>query len=374
MNAAYDDGAGMSAMRGDGAGMSAAYGDGAVCLRRVRQAADWEACRAAQCGATAFHCWEWLRTMGAALGNDVLPLGFYQGATLVGLAPLLVKRIGPYKNANWSPFPYLGPLVPAALAPQALRAFDAYQRRNGIGLIQLGFAPDAAVAARALEACGYSVRTDTTMMLALAGRTEQQLWDGLTSHGKKNVKRAQKGGVTVRPSTEQEIGQELPEIMREVFAPRHQPPPYPPEAAALVWERYHDDPSVRMATAYCEGKPAAISITIADGARAYFWQGASRNRFRNVNPNALVYWDAICWARERGYTALDMVGNPDPGIAYYKSTFGSVETPYLVAYRENSRLIAWARRAHGRGGSLAHDLAARLRQRRAGRPRQEREL
>lgn len=332
-------------------------------VRRVAGPAEWEACRAAQAGATAFHCWDWLRVMGAALGNDVLPLGFYQGTRLVGLAPLLVRRIGPYKNANWAPFPYLGPLVASDLLDPALAALDAYQRRNGIGFIQLGFAPDAGARAEALEARGYSVRVDTTMMLTLEGRTEQQLFDGLTSHGKKNLKRAQKGSVTVVPSTEREIKEELPDLMREVFAPRHQPAPYPPAAAALVWDRYHADPDARLATAYCDGAPAAISITIADGRRAYFWQGASRNRFRNANPNAAVYWDAICWARERGYTALDMVGNPDPGIAYYKSTFGSVETPYLVAYRENARLLALARRAYIDGSALARERIARLRQR-----------
>src|SRR5690348_6925093 len=228
--------------------------------------------------------------MGAALGNDFLALGLYHGAELVGLAPLLVRRIGPYKNANWAPFPYLGPLVPAPLLFDALRALDAYQRRNGIGLIQLGFAPQSCVDTAALEAAGFSVRVDTTMMLPLAGRGEKELRDGLTSHGKKNLKRAERD-VTLGPSTEQEITQELPDLMLEVFAPRHQSPPYPPEAAALVWQRYHDDPEARMVTAYCGGQPAAISITIADGRRAYFWQGASRNRFRNANPNALVYWD-----------------------------------------------------------------------------------
>jgi len=43
-----------------------------------------------------------------------------------------------------------------------------------------------------------------------------------------------------------------------------------------------------------------------------------------------------------------MVGTPDPGIAYYKSTFGAIETPYLVAGRVNSRPMAWARHAHDR--------------------------
>ncbi len=114
-------------------------------VRRVAGPAAWEACRAGQPGATVFHRWDWLATMAHALDKTFLPLGFYRGETLVGLAPLLVKQRGPFKNANWAPFPYLGPLVPAALWPRALQALDDDQRRNGVGLIRFGLAPDAAV-------------------------------------------------------------------------------------------------------------------------------------------------------------------------------------------------------------------------------------
>jgi len=320
----------------------------ALQICRVPGAAAWEACRAARPGATIFHRWDWLATLAPALDKHFLPLGFYRGDALVGLAPLLIKRLGPYKNANWAPFPYLGPLVPAALWPHALRALDDYQRRNGIGLMQFGLAPDADVDRTALRAAGYALHADTTMVLPLAGRGEEDLRAGMTSHGRKNLKRAERGGVEVRAATELDITRELPALTEEVFAPQQQAPPYPPAAARVFWDRYHDDPEVRMATAYCAGEPAAISITIGDGRRAYFWQGAAWRRFRNLNPNAAVYWDGILWARARGYAELDMVGTPDPGIAYYKSTFGAIETPYLVAGRVNSRPMAWARHAHDR--------------------------
>ncbi len=321
---------------------------GALRARPVPGPSMWEACRAAQRGGAIFHRWDWLTTMAPALDKAFVPLGLYDGERLAGLAPLLVRRLGPFKNANWAPFPYLGPLVPAALWPRALRALDDYQRRNRIGLVGFGFAPDAAVDEDALRAAGYAVQTDTTMVLPLAGRGEADLRAGMTSHGRKNLKRAERGGVEVRAATEADIVRELPAMTDEVFAPRGERPPYPAAAARAFWEQYRADPDVRMATAYCDGEPAAVSITIGDGRRAYFWQGAGWRRFRNVNPNAAVYWDGILWARARGYVALDMVGTPDPGIAYYKSTFGAIETPYLVAGRVNSRPMAWARHAHNR--------------------------
>jgi CelD/BcsL family acetyltransferase involved in cellulose biosynthesis len=147
--------------------------------------------------------------------------------------------------------------------------------------------------------------------------------------------------------------------MREVFAPRGQPPTYPPKAAQLVWKRYRDDRDVRMAAARYTGKTAAILITMIDGDRAWIWAGGGRRQYRSVNPNTLLYWDAICWARERGCHAIDLLGNPDRGIATFKASFGGVETPYTVANRENSRLAAWGRWAHSRATLLAHSLTER---------------
>lgn len=333
--------------------------DSALRVRRVRGCADWEECRASRAGATPFHRWDWLHIMAEALGSRFLPLGFYHGTELVGLTPLLVKQYGPYKNVNWAPFPYLGPLVPVPLLPQALRALMGYQRRNGIGLIQLGFAPGAASDAALLTAQGYDVRTDTTLVLPLAGRGEEEIWKGMRSSGQRNVKRARKAGLTVRSATEHEMTRDLPAIMSGVFARRGQPPPYPARTATLIWQRYHDDGDVRMAAAHSEGQLAALSITLIDGERAYMWDGGSRDQYRDSSPDALLYWDSICWARERGCVAIDMVGSPEKGVGDYKKSFGAVEAPYLVANRINSRPVAWGRRAANRATLLAYALAQR---------------
>jgi CelD/BcsL family acetyltransferase involved in cellulose biosynthesis len=153
---------------------------------------------------------------------------------------------------------------------------------------------------------------------------------------------------------------DLPSIMQEVFRRRGQPPPYPARAAELVWDRYGDDADVRLATAHCDGEAAAISVTLIDRDRAFMWDGGSRERYRRHSPDALLYWDSICWARERGCIAIDMVGSPEQGVADYKKSFGAVETPYLVANRVNSRLVALGRGAHNRATLLTYAVIQRL--------------
>jgi hypothetical protein len=315
-------------------------------------------CLDTQAGATAFHQWGWLRLMATALGSHFLPLGFYSGDALVGLAPLLIKQLGPYKNANWVPFPYLGLLAPRALQMEVLQVLDQYQRRNGVGLVQIGFAPHADFNVPLLQAEGYDVRMDTTMVVPLTGHDEQALFARMDPKRRWQIRRAQRAGVMVRPATEQEICSDLNHMLREVFTRQNLPPPYPEGAAALVWEHYHSDHRAHLTTASYQGEPVAISITLADQKRAYSWQVSGYTRFRHLHAPALLYWDAIRWALERGYQAFDLVGNPHPGIADYKLQFGAHELPYPVASRINARSAAWGRDVYGQISRWIHARAA----------------
>lgn len=250
------------------------------------------------------------------------------------------------------PLPYLDPLVPGPLLPDALRALDCYGRRNGIGLFRLGFALDAAPDPVTLRTASYTFVSDTTMVLPLARCEEEELWAAMKYQRRQNIRKAQGAGVAVSAATREDMATRLPAIMEGVFAPRDQAAPYPAAAPTLVWERYHDDPAVRMAAARYENATAAVLVTLIDGMYAYMWMGGGQSCYRHANPNALLYWDAICWARARGCCSINMVATPDEGIARFKSGFGCTERPYVLATRETSRAVALVRRAHDHATAL----------------------
>jgi hypothetical protein len=326
----------------------------------VREREVWQCCLRTLPGATVFHDWDWLHIMGAALGCHFLRLGFYRGNILVGLAPLLVRQFGPYKTGNWTPFPYLGPLIASNRTREALQALDTYQRRNGISLLQLGFSPHAAMEVAPLKSAGYAVRHDTTMIVELAGRSEDDLLAGMSAKRRSRIRRAQRAGIEVRRASEGEMRNQLYSLLRDIYARQGLPVPYPEATFGRVWERYQEDPHVRMTAAHYEGKPVAVSITIGDGVRAYNWQAAGSRHLRQFNPMTVLYWEDIRWAAACNYREIDLVGNPNPGIAHYKREFGAVERSYPVATRENWRLAAWARSAYGHLRQLRLSDAVRV--------------
>ena len=316
-------------------------------IGRVPSGAEWESCRVLQGDEVFFHRWDWLQLMAEALGSHFLPLGYYVGPKLVGLIPMLVKQYGPYKSANWVPFPYMGPVIPGKCLREALLAIDQYQARNGIGLEQLCFSPGADVDVAVLEERGYKVYRDKTLIIPLAGLSEDGVLARMTPRGRKNIKQAQRRGVEVVEASRDEVARVLPGMEREVFARQGLPPANPQRAAELAWERYSGSPCAQMIAAHIAGKVAAVSIGLSDRSLALAWYGGSWAEFRSFNAHAALYWSRIRWALRQGCSAIDLVGAPNQGISDFKKSFGALEVPYLVANRSNFRAAAWARSAHG---------------------------
>jgi lipid II:glycine glycyltransferase (peptidoglycan interpeptide bridge formation enzyme) len=77
-------------------------------------------------------------------------------------------------------------------------------------------------------------------------------------------------------------------------------------------------------------------VSFARHGRVFVWLGGVLPAFRSTQANALLYWDAIQWARRLGADSVDLVGLPTAGIAHFKRQFGGVLTEYTVSRRESA--------------------------------------
>ena len=60
-----------------------------------------------------------------------------------------------------------------------------------------------------------------------------------------------------------------------------------------------------------DGKPIAHVILFHFGRKCWYFYGASANEHRDKMPNYLLQWEAMRWAKARGYSLYDMWGAPD---------------------------------------------------------------
>ena len=305
--------------------------EGRVTLAPLKSPGDWDAACATFPGATAFHHYEFLEAVAPPLHCSFVPLVVFSGGEPTGLAPLLVKKLGPFCTINWVPFPYLGPLVPAELLPGTLHALRHEARRRRALNHQQSFAgqvPDHGPD-------GFTAATDRTFVIPLSGRSDDELLAAMHSSRRRDIGRSQRAGFEVCAAQVDDLT--LMEVwLGQLYAARGMASMYPAGTCARLFRALKDAPGSIFSAVRLGGETVAVHIAFSTARSAFGWQMAVDPAHRSKCPLDLLIWHALLRARDAGAAEYDLVGTPNKGIAVYKSRFGAVERGYTVLTRRAS--------------------------------------
>jgi peptidoglycan pentaglycine glycine transferase (the first glycine) len=153
-----------------------------------------------------------------------------------------------------------------------------------------------------------SIQPSTTILVGLEG-DEEEILKRMKSKTRYNIRLAERKGVTVQEGEDRDV----PRFYRLMEETRdrdlfgiHEEAYY-----RRVWLTFAPQGRANLFLAYHGNELLAGLMAFAFGSRAYYLYGASSNRHRNLMPNHLLQWRAMCWARERGCTTYDLWGIPD---------------------------------------------------------------
>jgi hypothetical protein len=299
-----------------------------VRLERATDDRAWDALVEALTPEPAFHRSTWLDLITRING-----LAFERFVVLVDDAPvgvLPVPRESRLRGA-FAPFPYLGPLVPEEHLADTVAALRRWQRQTGLLTANVEFAPGApASTLPTLADAGLQVHEDSTVLLDVSHGSVETLRAGYSSLRRRDIRRAVRDGSTVRDAQPGEVATLLPQVLDEAFTAHGKPSPYDASVGERVeeWAAGRDD--VGLFTALVDGEPAGVQVVIGAGEVSMAWAGACLRRFRDANPNVLLYDRLLEWSVERGYRTVDLCGRVDEGVLKYKLAFGGEVVPYTV--------------------------------------------
>ena len=258
------------------------------------------------------------------------------GGELVAAWPTVVKRnrFGPvHTGAPLTPF--LGPLYAARGKPLKRRA----QEINLLELLLERIGPFAYLEARCHPAFdywtplawhGFSQTTHYTWRLP-RGLDAESVWGDLRENIRREVRKAEKRGVTVAESP---LG-EFEELRRRrathdaggggsAALARIEP------AAAARGRR-----TILLARD-ADGLVHAGGYFVHDDDYVYYLSGASEPELRSSGAGSLVLWKAIEMAAERGL-GFDFEGSMLPGVERFFRAFGGEPAPYSIVRKTASR-------------------------------------
>ena len=208
-----------------------------------------------------------------------------------------------------------------------------------------------------LRASGYRWEPHLNFLLPLH-EGEDALWRRLNRTARKNVRKAEREGVTVRAVERREDVAVCYDFLSQVYT-RARIPLAPRELFFAAFDILVPRKMAYFWLAYHEGHPIATRITLAYKGTLVDWYGGAASAARNLRPDDYLVWHVLRWGAAQGYHTFDFggAGHPDThhGIRRFKAKFGGDQVNYgrstYVHHPWRLRLSQWAYEKWRRMGS-----------------------
>ncbi len=176
------------------------------------------------------------------------------------------------------------------LKVQPAHGAEALEKR----LLDAGFLPSHA-------------RTDdvATMLIDLS-RDEDTLLRNMKKRVRKGVNRAVRRGAVVRQGTADDL-----HFFYNIFKQTSERGRFPIHSETYyreIWEHFAPAGHAALFFAECEGEVVSTVFVITFGNTAFARYGGWNGRYGEYQPNYLMRWRAIQWAKEQGYRWYDFMG------------------------------------------------------------------
>lgn len=272
--------------------------------------------------------WEWGAFKHATTGWQPLRLAWAWHGRLAAMASVGVRRAGPLTLMYAPKGPALA-YEDAALREAVLAALEGEARRRravwlkldpdviaGTGVpgeadaleTALGAAVQSGLRARGWRFSAEQVQFRNTVVIDLA-QPEEALLAALSQSTRRKLRTAEKAGVTVRAGGLHDLDTlyRLYQITGERDRFLIRPAAYYQQA----WRDFIEAGLAQPLIAEAGGRALAAVILFHFGRTCWYFYGMSSDELRERQPNVLLQWEALRWARARGYARYDLWGAPD---------------------------------------------------------------
>ncbi len=280
---------------------------------------------------------------------------------------LLLRRLGSVGSLAYAP---RGPVLADSAGVEALDAIlDALEnlaRRERVHYLKVQPSAAGEETQARLEARGYVASTleaaPTATVLVDLRRPPEEILAGMRTNTRRNIRRAQGAGVSVRAGDERDLGTLFRLI--EATGRRQSFSPYPARYYEKIWHSFASAGHAQLLLAEHESRALAAALLVAFGETVVYKMGGWGGEGASMRPNELMHWAAIKWAREHGHRYYDLEGidagvarallagedppdTPERRLSHFKLGFaGEITTfPSAYDYSPNPLLQAMLRRS-----------------------------
>lgn len=183
----------------------------------------------------------------------------------------------------------------------------------------------------------YPILHSTTYRLDLS-KTEDQLFKSMESRVKYDIRRAVRENVNIISDDGGEEYLEAFYCLLDQVSVRNKFPIYSYEMMQYIWQLLTSLEMCKIFLARINDKIVSGAFLLLFGDKCiYQWGGSIRTK---INPNQLLHWEIMRWAKSKGFRIYDLQGIPENvkegdelwGIYLFKRGFGGQRTQLVGEY------------------------------------------
>ena len=161
-------------------------------------------------------------------------------------------------------------------------------------------------------------------ILLSLNKDEETLYNQMHKERKRNVQTAIKNGLTFQEVDKPEDIKSVVALIQKTYARKHVPISYLDMFDQVL--EIMGDYAHFIACYTSEGKMIGGQVRLCYNEMIYAWFAGSDEAYFKQRPNDFLMWNAILWAKSKGFEVFDFGGGGEPGVEYgvrdYKMKYG----------------------------------------------------
>jgi peptidoglycan pentaglycine glycine transferase (the first glycine) len=167
--------------------------------------------------------------------------------------------------------------------------------------------------AKKFHATELTTQPRATLILDLRPSLEE-VFQQFRKSARRKIGQAERKGITVQPGRREHLDDFY--TMMTLTAQRGGFAPKSLDYYQREWEAFERENQVRFLLARYEEQIVAADLVYVFGKHAAFFHQASSGEAAQLNPNSLLVWEEIKWAKAQGCETFDLWGIPDEVSEY----------------------------------------------------------
>jgi hypothetical protein len=291
---------------------------------------NWNALIEASPYGTIFHTLDWLRIAEKHTNSELYPLIGLKGEKVIGVFPIFYKKKGPLKMVFSPPpkveIPYMGPVLigydklkqkkKESLTIDFYTEVDKFvHKKIKSNYVSFTFPPHL-YDCRPFKWLGYEAEPVYNYTLDISIGLAN-LESNFTQEARKNIKKAQKGGIKIKFGSKKEL-QILYNILYDRYADQGRRLPMSKIYVLDVFNRFFSE-NLKVFVVQYQNDIISGVVKLCYKDKILDWIGQSKTTI--LGANDFLHWTIMKWAVENGYCYYDILGANTQSISQFKSKY-----------------------------------------------------